>query len=32
MITDLGVVEDPDRTFNPCTGAGTPMAPGPSAG
>jgi len=25
MITDLGVVEDPDRTFNPCTGAGTPM-------
>ena len=25
MITDLSVVEDPDRTFNPCTGAGTPM-------
>jgi hypothetical protein len=23
-ITDLGVVEDPTRTFNPCTGAGTP--------
>lgn len=24
MITDLGVVEDPARTFNPCTGVGTP--------
>ncbi|HEX2569308.1 MAG TPA: choice-of-anchor X domain-containing protein [Polyangia bacterium] len=24
MITDLGVVEDPGRTFNPCTGVGTP--------
>ncbi len=24
MITDLGVVEDGTRTFNPCTGAGTP--------
>ena len=24
-ITDLGVVEDPTRTFNPCTSAGTPM-------
>lgn len=23
-INDLGVVEDPARTFNPCTGAGTP--------
>jgi hypothetical protein len=23
-ITDLGVVEDPARTYNPCTGAGTP--------
>jgi hypothetical protein len=25
MITDVGVVEDPARTYNPCTGAGTPM-------
>jgi len=25
MITDLGVVEDPTRTFNPCTGTGTAM-------
>lgn len=25
VITDLDVVENPDRTFNPCTGAGTPM-------
>jgi hypothetical protein len=25
MITDLGVVEDPGRTFNPCTSAGTAM-------
>jgi hypothetical protein len=25
MITDLSVVEDPSRTFNPCTNAGTPM-------
>ncbi|HXG48768.1 MAG TPA: hypothetical protein VNO52_14175, partial [Methylomirabilota bacterium] len=25
MITDLSVVEDPLRTFDPCTGAGTPM-------
>lgn len=24
MITDLGVVQDPTRTFNPCTGAGNP--------
>lgn len=24
MITDLGVVEDPTRTFNPCTGVGNP--------
>jgi hypothetical protein len=24
MITDLCVVENPDRTFNPCTGAGNP--------
>lgn len=24
MVTDLGVVEDPARTFNPCTGVGTP--------
>lgn len=24
MITDLGVVEDPTRTFNPCTNIGTP--------
>jgi len=23
MITDIGVVEDPARTFNPCTGTGT---------
>jgi len=25
MITDLSVVEDPARTFDPCTNAGTPM-------
>ncbi len=25
MITDLSVVEDPRRTFDPCTGRGTPM-------
>ncbi len=25
MITDLGTVEDPSRTFNPCTGVGTAM-------
>lgn len=25
MVTDLGVVEDPSRTFNPCTGVGTAM-------
>src|SRR5437667_375943 len=25
MITALPVVEDPTRTFNPCTGAGAPM-------
>ena len=25
MITDLSVVEDPSRTFDPCTGKGTPM-------
>jgi hypothetical protein len=25
LITDLSVVEDPVRTFDPCTGAGTPM-------
>ncbi|HTS10625.1 MAG TPA: hypothetical protein VMH00_00775 [Candidatus Limnocylindrales bacterium] len=25
MITDLSVVEDPTRTFDPCTGAGSPM-------
>ena len=25
LINDLGVVEDPGRTFNPCTSAGTPM-------
>ena len=24
MITDLGVVEDPTRTFNPCTNVGNP--------
>jgi len=24
FVTDLGVVEDPTRTFNPCTGAGNP--------
>lgn len=24
LITDLSVVEDPARTFDPCTGAGTP--------
>lgn len=24
MITDLGVIEDPDRTFNPCTNKGNP--------
>ena len=27
VITHLDVVEDDDRTFNPCTGAGTPMGP-----
>jgi len=27
MITDLSVVEDPARTYDPCTGAGTPMGP-----
>jgi hypothetical protein len=27
LITDLSVVEDPTRTFDPCTGVGTPMAP-----
>ncbi|UQA56870.1 choice-of-anchor X domain-containing protein [Polyangium aurulentum] len=25
MITDLSVVENPARTFNPCNGTGTPM-------
>ncbi len=25
MIRDLSVVQDPARTFDPCTGAGTPM-------
>lgn len=25
VITNLNVVENPDRTFNPCTRAGTPM-------
>jgi hypothetical protein len=25
LITDITVVEDPTRTFNPCTGVGTPM-------
>jgi hypothetical protein len=25
VITDIRVVEDPSRTFNPCTGVGTPM-------
>lgn len=31
MITDVGVVEDATRTFNPCTGAGNPSgAPGHS--
>lgn len=25
MITDLSVVEDPTRTFDPCTNSGTPM-------
>jgi hypothetical protein len=25
LVTALGVVEDPGRTFNPCTSAGTPM-------
>lgn len=25
MITDVGVVEDPSRTFNPCAETGTPM-------
>lgn len=27
MITDLSVVQDPARTFNPCTGAGNPNGP-----
>ena len=26
MVTDLGVVEDLSRTFNPCTGVGTAMS------
>ena len=25
FINDLGVIEDPGRTYNPCTGVGTPM-------
>lgn len=25
LIRDLSVIEDPTRTFNPCTGEGTPM-------
>jgi hypothetical protein len=25
LITDISVVEDPARTFDPCTGVGTPM-------
>ena len=25
VITDIRVVEDPSRTFNPCTGRGTPL-------
>lgn len=25
MITDVGVIEDPSRTFNPCNNTGTPM-------
>jgi hypothetical protein len=25
LIRDLSVIEDPSRTFNPCTGVGTPM-------
>ncbi len=27
LITNVGVVEDPKRTFDPCTGRGTPMGP-----
>jgi hypothetical protein len=27
FITDVDVVENPDRTYDPCTGAGTPMGP-----
>src|SRR5882672_445759 len=27
MITAVSVVEDPARTYDPCTGAGTPMGP-----
>ena len=27
FITDVDVVEDPDRTYDPCTGVGTPMGP-----
>lgn len=27
LINDVSVVEDPARTYNPCTGAGTPMGP-----
>jgi hypothetical protein len=27
LITDVGVVEDPARTYNPCAKTGTPMGP-----
>src|SRR5262249_60005712 len=27
MITDVSVVEDPSRTYNPCNNTGTPMGP-----
>jgi len=27
LITDVSVVEDPSRTFNPCNSTGTPMGP-----
>lgn len=27
MVTDVSVVEDPDRTFDPCDPVGTPMGP-----
>lgn len=27
VITDIKVVEDPTRTFNPCTNTGTPLGP-----